>query len=102
MPVGLDTNGRSTNIGHMGPAFTASVGSTTSQSAAVSSANCYAIRIVSTVDCYVAIGASPTATAASTRMLANQVEYYAASVGYKVATLRIGLLDGTMSITELI
>jgi hypothetical protein len=86
----------------MGPAHESAITGTSTQSIAAATATCFALRIIPTVDCYVAIGLNPVATSASTRMVANQVEYYAATVGYKVAALKVGLLDGVMNITELV
>lgn len=57
------------------------------------------IRLCPTVDCYVAIGANPTATSSSMYLPAGSVEYFGCSPGEKVAVLRV-LSNGFLNIVE--
>lgn len=101
MPLVRDTNGNDVQVGRLGPSKTPAVTLSSTQSTVMADPRCYAVRIVSNVDCYIAIGLDPTATAASTRLVAFQPEYFGASVGEKVAMLGVST-TGVINITELI
>lgn len=101
MPLTNDTAGNVAQVGRLGPTQAPTVVSTSTQSTALADSRCYAVRLMSTVDCYIAIGTNPTATTTSTRLVAFQPEYFGARLGDKVATLRTAT-DGVISITELI
>lgn len=65
-------------------------------------ANTFDVRVVSTVDCWVTVGASPTASAAagSYYLPAGLVEYLHVNPGQKIAAIRVSA-DGTMSVAEM-
>lgn len=101
MPLAQDTNGNVTQLGHVGPAQSVAVGAASAQSTALASGACFMVRLLPTVDCYVAFGTNPTATTSSTRLIANQVEYFAAEVGQKIAVLQV-TTGGFLSVTEMV
>lgn len=101
MPLVKDTNGNLTQLGRLGPAQAVSVSASSTQSTALSASTCFMVRLLATQDCYVAFGTNPTATTSSTRIIANQPEYFAAKAGDKVAVLRVSA-DGSLSVTEMI
>lgn len=45
------------------------------------------IRVVSDIDCRIAIGASPTATTTGIRLIADQPEYFGINAGDKIAVI---------------
>ena len=60
------------------------------------------IRVVCSVDAYIAIAASPTATTSSMLIPAFAVEYFRVEPGSdKVASLRVGSSDGVLFVTEM-
>jgi len=68
------------------PAQTAqSVTYTTSTASSAFSGNTYLVRIIADADVHVSFGASPTATASSTRIPADTAEYFGVVPGQKVA-----------------
>jgi len=69
-----------------GTPLTVTIGAASAASAAVGAS---VIRLVSTVACYVAIGASPTATAASMYLPANMPEYFVVNPTDQVAALEV-------------
>lgn len=101
MPLAKDSNGNVTQLGSIGPAQAVAVGVASTQSTALSGSTTFMVRLLATVDCYVAFGANPTATTSSTRLIANQPEYFAAKAGQKIAVLRV-TGDGSLSVTEMI
>lgn len=101
MPLTNDTNGNIAQVGRLGPSQTPAITLSSTQSAATTDPRCYAVRVVATVDCYVAIAANPTATATSTYLVAFQPEYFGAKQGDKVAMLGVSAA-GTINITEVI
>lgn len=67
---------------------------------AVFDANTAAIRVVSDTNCFVSIGANPTAAAAtSTRVVADVPETFSVKGGQRVAVIR-ETLDGNLNVTE--
>lgn len=58
------------------------------------------VRVCSTTDCRVAIGADPTALATSLLLPAGVVEYFAVSPGDKLAAIRESA-DGLLTVTEM-
>lgn len=58
------------------------------------------IRIVSTTDCHIRFGDSPTATTSHMLLPANVVEYFAVSPGVKVAAIQRST-SGTLFVTEM-
>lgn len=101
MPLAKDTNGNLTQLGRVGPAQAVNVTAASVQSTALAASTCFMVRLLATQDCYVAFGTNPTATTSSTRLIANQVEYFAAKAGDKIAVLRVSA-DGSLSVTEMI
>jgi hypothetical protein len=59
------------------------------------------IRVVSTIDCHIAISKAPTAAVTTTFLPAKEVETIKVLEGQKIAVLRIGGSDGELYITEL-
>lgn len=73
----------------------------TSAQSATLSADCVVVRIVSTTDCFVSVGASPTAVADTTMFLpAYTVDYIKVSPGQKIAGIYLAA-SGTLYITEM-
>lgn len=101
MPLVKDTNGNVAQLGNLGPAQAVSVIVTSAQSTALSSNKCFMVRLVSTTLCHVAFGANPTATSASTMLIPNVPEFFAATAGLKIAVIR-NAADGVLSITEIV
>ena len=58
------------------------------------------IRLVSTTDCYLKFGATPTAVATDMLLPANVVEYFGATPGVKVAAIQRAAA-GTLFVTEM-
>lgn len=65
---------------------TVSIGAGSVQSAAFNAATRF-IRVCNDATCSVSFGTSPTATATSTRLPANSVEYFAVMPGLKLAVI---------------
>lgn len=63
--------------------------------------NTVAVRIVTTTDCYVQIGPSPTATSSDMLMIAGVPETFTAGNGDKVSGIRLSA-DGTLYVTPLV
>lgn len=57
------------------------------------------IRVAPTVDCWVRVGANPTATTSSTLIFAGAPEYVLVPEGQKIAVLQASAA-GTLNITE--
>lgn len=74
------------------------VGGSSTQSAAFNAVT-KLVRLLSTVDCYVAFGSNPTATSSSLYMVAGVPEYFAVDPGSKVAVLQVAS-GGNLSIAE--
>tara|TARA_R100000900_G_scaffold141995_1_gene123462 strand:- start:87 stop:374 length:288 start_codon:yes stop_codon:yes gene_type:complete len=83
-----------------GATQTVAVGSSSAASNAVD-AQTRDIRIVSSVDAYVAISSAPTASSASFILPAFTVEYFRCAGSDKVAFIRVGSTTGTARVTEL-
>lgn len=67
---------------------TVAVGASSTQSAVLPDGT-YAVRCVSTVDCWIEIGSNPTAAATTSFFLpASVVEYFAATVSDRVAVIQ--------------
>lgn len=58
------------------------------------------IRLVSTTDCYLKFGATPTAVATDMLLPANVVEYFGATPGVKIAALQRSA-SGVLYVTEM-
>ena len=58
------------------------------------------IRLVSTTDCFIKFGATPTAVATDMLLPANVVEYFGATPGVKIAALQ-STAAGTLYVTEM-
>ena len=63
------------------------------------SANTRIIRIVATTDCFIAVGANPTATTSSTFIPFGSVEYFKVAGAVKVAALK-STTAGILYVTE--
>jgi hypothetical protein len=74
------------------------VGAASTASVAFGASTNY-IRVVATVDTYVAIGATPVATAASIYLVAKVPEFFGVSPGQKIAALEVAS-GGILSVVE--
>ena len=83
-----------------GATQTVAVGSSSAASSAFN-AHTREIRVVTTVDAYVAFDAAPTASSSSLIVPAFTVEYFRVDSASKVALIRVGSVTGTARITEL-
>lgn len=100
MSLPKDNNGSVGQVGRLG-ASTNLATSATSASYAVTNDNCWAVRLVSTVDTRVVIAAAtPTATATSALLVAGLPEYFACTKGESVAAYSAGV--GSLNITEIV
>lgn len=57
------------------------------------------VRLLSTTDCHIKFGVTPTATTNDTLLLANIPEYFAINNGEKVAAIQ-NAAGGTLYVTE--
>lgn len=92
-----DANGNTMQVGRLGISQNITITGSSQQSSTLATPNLFAVRLVATADCRVAIGANPTATSTSTLLVAGVPEYFSALVGEKVAVL--GSAGGTLNIT---
>lgn len=91
---GMDPNGRSIAIG-MQPNNAAQTVAISSSSAATTNAfknNTNLVRLHTDAICSVAFATSPTATATTARMAANQTEYFAVTPG---SGLKVAVITNT-------
>ena len=75
----------------------------TGTSAATSNAvatGIHLVRVVSTTDCHVAIGGTPTATTSDLYLPAYTVEYFIVNEGQKLAAIRAAS-SGSLYVTEM-
>ena len=84
----------------LGTTQTVSVTSSSAASSSAIAAGTTVVRVVSTTDCHIIFAARPTATTSTAYLPANQVEYFKATVGEKIAAIRANA-DGTLFITEM-
>ena len=84
----------------LGTTQTVSVTSSSAASSSAIAAGTTVVRIVSPTDCHIIFATSPTATTSTAYLPANQVEYFKATAGEKIAAIRANA-DGTLFITEM-
>ena len=84
----------------LGTTQTVSVTSSSAANSSAFAAGTTVVRVVSTTDCHIIFAASPTATTSTAYLPANQVEYFKALAGQKVAAIRANA-DGTLYVTEM-
>lgn len=100
MSLPKDNNGSVGQVGRLGASTNLST-SATSASLPVSNDNCWAVRLVASVDTRVVIGSTaPTATATSALLVAGLPEYFACTKGESVAAYSAGA--GSLNITEIV
>ena len=58
------------------------------------------VRVVSSVRCHVAFGASPTATTSDAYVPAGVAEYFVVTPGQKLSAIRAGSTSGNFYVTE--
>lgn len=75
-----------------------SIGSTSVESDAALLASTV-VRLLSSSDCFIEVGASPTATSSSMFLPVGTIEYFVISVGQKVAVISAGN-TGDLFMTE--
>ena len=76
-----------------------SVGASSTQSTAVAMTT-WQVRLISDTDCYIAIGASPTATTSGTWLPATSPEYFSCHPGDKIAVIQKSA-SGTLNLAEM-
>ncbi len=81
-----------------GDSHTRSVGASSAQSAQVGTKTSI-VRLFCTVDCFIKIGANPTAAATDMFLPGGIIEYYGCNPGDKVAAIQSST-GGTLYITE--
>lgn len=95
-----DERDRAIQVLSIGTVQTVSVGANSTQSAAITGSN--VVRLISTTDCHLAVGANVTATANSTFLPANVPEYFKiANVSHEIAVIQ-NTASGTLFITEML
>lgn len=93
-----DSNGNIVYVISPGATQNVAIGAGSLQSTAFGT-NTTLIRIVGTAACHYAIGANPTASATTSYLPANVVEYIGVAPGQKIAVIQdVGA--GTFNITE--
>lgn len=78
---------------------TVAIGAASAQSAAFGG-YISEIRLVASVNCFVAIGSAPTATTAGMRLVADVPEYFHVSPGEQIAVIQ-DASGGTLYVTEM-
>lgn len=96
MQIRKDSYGNTMQVGRLGISQNITITASSQQSAAFSTQDIFAIRVTTTVDCRIAVGANPTATTASTLLPAGVVEYFSVYPGEKIAVIGT---SGTLNIT---
>lgn len=76
------------------------IGGSSTQSAAFATSTSR-VRLSATGACHIALGTNPTATATSTYLPANVVEFVEVLGGEKVAVIQDGASTGNLNVTEL-
>jgi hypothetical protein len=94
-----DSNGVGVPAGTWGAAQNRSTGSSSAQSSAVGSTTTL-VRLAATEDCYVKIGADPTAAAGDPLVFGGSEVTVGITPGHKIAAIR-RTTDGILNITEL-
>lgn len=89
-----DEKGNPIQVGRMGAVQSVDIGATATEVGAVFDSS--VVRIVSTFDCHLLLGASPTAATTDTFMPANTPEYF--SVKHGVDTLSIIAASGATDV----
>jgi|TARA_R100000081_G_scaffold92138_1_gene72795 hypothetical protein len=84
----------------LGTTQTVSVASSSAANSTAFAAGTTVVRVVSTTDCHIIFATSPTATTSTAYLPANQVEYFKATAGEKIAAIRASA-DGTLYVTEM-
>lgn len=99
MPLARDNNNTPVQALRPNTSLTAvTLSGTSAQSGAVSAATTV-VRLASTVDCFVAIGANPTAVLNTCFLPAGSPEYFRCEPGDKVAGISSG--SGSLYITQM-
>ena len=96
MSLRKDDNGNVMQVGRLGVSQDLTITASSKQSSAFTTLGVFAVRVVATVDCRIAIGSNPTATTTSTLLLAGTPEYFAVAPGEKLAVIGTsGILNVT-------
>lgn len=95
MKIHLDSSGHPTPVIFPGASQKVSYTASSAQSQAI---NTTVIRLVSTTDCFVAIGENPTATTSDMFIPSGNVEFFAIQLNHKVSAIR-SAADGDLYIT---
>lgn len=93
-----DDNGRPIQVFGLGAAQDVAIGATSVQSTAFGAGK-RIIRVNADVNCRIATGPDPIATADSARLIANTTEHFKVEVGDKIAVIQ-ETDAGTLSVTE--
>lgn len=94
--LGQDANGNIAQVGRLGIVQNITITGSSQQSSAFATPGIFAVRVVATADCYIAIGANPTATTSSTLLVAGLPEYFTVALGEKLAVIGT---SGTLNLT---
>lgn len=94
--LGQDANKHTAQTGRLGTSQNVTITTGSSQSATFATDDMFAVRVVATADCRIAIGANPTATSSSTLLTAGIPEYFTAAKGEKIAVIGT---SGTLNVT---
>ena len=84
----------------LGTTQTVSVTGNSAANSTAFAAGTTVVRVVSTTDCHIIFATSPTATTSTAYLPANQVEYFKATAGEKIAAIRANS-NGTLYVTEM-
>lgn len=91
-----DANGQFVQVLELGPAQNVSFNTTSASSLQL---NTNVVRLSATQACYIAVGATPTATTSSTYLPAGVVEYIRVIPGQRIAAIQ-ATTAGILNITE--
>lgn len=96
-----DNNGGHIQALRLGTAQTVAVTASSAASAAFQ-ASTVVVRLTPDRDCFVALGASPTASASTGHYLCEGVtEYFRVNPGERLAVVRAGEWDGNLFVSEM-
>lgn len=96
MAIRKDDNGNVMQVGRLGTSQNITITTSSQQSNAFTTLGVFAVRVVCTTDCRIAIGSNPTATTSSTLLPAGVPEYFAVREGEKLAVIGT---SGTLNVT---
>lgn len=97
MKLCKDATGSPIQAMHFGKSQSISFDGTSAQSSGITS---HLVRVVATQDCFLAVGANPTASSSGVFLPASAIEYFGVDTdGWKIAVIQSSQA-GTLYITE--